>query len=383
MDRRSKPAVFSYSFTASFVNILVIAETLRSDAGAGRYASKILAEYPALGVEPAIMTVHGGSGIPGERARLAPLTSLSAFLKNVYLLRTAARACDILHAFDIWPYGVYAALAVFGTRKKLFLNGVGTYSVAPRTRSLKGYLMRATCRRAQKVYCISDYTAKRIRERASHAKTEVVLLGTTVFPQPSTEFRNAIRAKYHLKGRFPVFLTVGALKHRKGQLDTLRALSLLMGDYPNLVYLMAGSADDRVYVEAVMNYARENGMTEAVRIISGFDDDELAALYTLSDIFCLNSRNDGEHFEGFGLVFLEAAQFGVPGIGSRDSGIESALKDGYSGYLTRQGDARDIAEKARMLLEEETRKRMGEQARKFAARFSWKEAAKRFVSDYA
>src|SRR3569623_55113 len=46
---------------------------------------------------------------------------------------------DLVHALDAWPYGFYGFAAVFGTKKKLFINGIGTYSVAPL------YSLRAGC----------------------------------------------------------------------------------------------------------------------------------------------------------------------------------------------------------------------------------------------
>jgi phosphatidylinositol alpha-1,6-mannosyltransferase len=236
--------------------------------------------------------------------------------------------------------------------------------------------------RARRVYCISEYTAKRIKEQSPRAKTEVVLLGVTAIPHVPDAYLVQVSEKYAIEGHFPVFITVGQIKHRKGQLDTLQALAQLKREFPNLLYIMVGRDDDKVYVDAIKSYAKENDMRDAIRIISGADDTELSALYSLSDVFCLNSNNDGEHFEGFGLVFLEAAQFGLAGIGSRDCGIESALKDGYSGYLTLQGDPHDIAEKMRELLKEGNREKMGGQALEYASRFNWEEAAKRFVSEY-
>ena len=365
--------------TYNCMQVLIITETLRSDSGTGRYSSLILREYPELGVVPTVLTAGTSNATGKKEAELLPLTSWWSFLKNVLLARKRARSFPIVHGFDVWPYGVDAYLSVLGTTKALFLNGVGTYSVAPKYFSLKRILMRRALMRAKKVYCISEYTARRVRESAA-VRTEVVLLGATKMPPISKEYLEDVKKKHVLQNRSPICITVGQIKHRKGQLDTLRALSRLKEIFPNLSYVIVGNDDDEQYVGEIKNFAAKHGMSEQVKILPNVSDEELSALYMLSDVFCLTSNNDQDHFEGFGLVFLEAAQFGVPGVGSRSCGIESALKDGYSGYLAHQGDERDIAQAIQAVLREKNR--LGEQARHFAASFSWRKAAEHFVKGY-
>ena len=45
------------------------------------------------------------------------------------------------------------------------------------------------------------------------------------------------------------------------------------------------------------------------------------------------SRNSGSSYEGFSLVHREANSYGVPSIGSLNSGNEDAIDDGNSGFL--------------------------------------------------
>ena len=81
-------------------------------------------------------------------------------------------------------------------------------------------------------------------------------------------------------------------------------------------------------------------------------------------------------------MILEAAGSGLPAVGSADCGIESVIKNGYSGYLARQGDWADIAEKIKLILEAADKGRMSNQAKEFASRFSWPKAAREFTSEY-
>jgi glycosyltransferase involved in cell wall biosynthesis len=47
--------------------------------------------------------------------------------------------------------------------------------------------------------------------------------------------------------------------------------------------------------------------------------------------------------EGFGIAVLEANALGLPAIGSSDSGIADAIRDGYSGALVLPDDIASIS----------------------------------------
>jgi len=112
-----------------------------------------------------------------------------------------------------------------------------------------------------------------------------------------------------------------------------------------------------------------------------YNDEELAFFYQICDIFLLNSNNDKEHFEGFGGVFLEAAQFGKPAIGSKNCGIESAIRDGVSGYLTTQADHKNIKDK--ILLSIKNKEMLSRGATNFYRDFSWKKTVDQYLGFYS
>jgi glycosyltransferase involved in cell wall biosynthesis len=70
------------------------------------------------------------------------------------------------------------------------------------------------------------------------------------------------------------------------------------------------------------------------------------------------------HNEGMPLCLMEAAACGVPVIAPAVGGIPELVKDGFTGLLTKPGDAQDLANALEMLLkDEELRLRMGAAAR--------------------
>ena len=356
------------------MEILLITKNTANKGGLGRYSSQVFRGLKDQGQKVLVLTEEDG---------LFPLSYLKItdFLKNILHTRKIARNFDIVHALDGWPYGVYGYFAVVGTSKKLFINGVGTYSVAPFESFLKGFLLRRAYKRARGVFCISDYVRERILENVRLKNIKTVFMGANKLPELSEKQKEKYKGKYNLEKNFPIFLTVGAIKERKGQLDTLKSVALLKDRYPNFKYIMMGDDGDKNYIKQIKDFAKKNKLGDNYKIISGVYDDEASSfLYQICDVFLLNSNNDGGHFEGFGLVFLEASQFGKPVIGSSGCGIESALKDGYNGYLTKQKDHKDIKKKILKALE--NRDELGKNSKEFCKNFSWEKTVSEYIKHY-
>lgn len=360
------------------MKILVITGNLNQNSGLGRYSLGVVEELGRVGIEHVVLT-EKSSGYAYEKDLLYPRNSVMGILKNLFLVRKQCKNFDIVHALDCWPFGIYGLSAVLGRDKKLFINGVGTYSI-PTGSLLKKTLMSASYRKAKKIFCISRYTEKRIKESSANISTEVVHLGAPDVRPLSKEEKEKRELKYDVEGG-PILLTVGAIKHRKGQLDALRAVNELIDEYPDIQYIMVGTGSDEEYMRRIKDFVKEKKLENNIRIISdAYTDKDLAYFYELCDVFVLTSNNEGVHFEGFGLVMLEAAQFGKPLIGSADCGIEDTIRQGFNGYLVRQEDHLDIAEKIRKAINEKLE--LGKNSAEFSCEFSWNKTISRYERSY-
>lgn len=367
------------------MKILLLTKNIDNKGGQGRYSRSVVDEFSGRHLNFTVLTEYG-TGHLAERAILRPLgngffkTAIS-FVVNVFRVRQAANDADILHALDGWPYSVYGYFAVFGTKKKLFITGIGTYSVSPLRGGARRFLLSRAYSAAKQILCISDYVRQKILEYLPLNNIKVVFMGTMLLPELRKSEIEDFKVKQGLEKDFPILLTVGDIKKRKGQLDSLRAAWLLRDKYSHWKYIMIGSDDDKNYMEQIRKFVADNQLDEHIKIISNmYDDWKLAAFYQVSDVFLLNSNNDGEHFEGFGLVIIEAAQFGAPTVGSDNCGIESAVWNGHSGYLTRQGDHEDIKDKILLALANRTSLSRG--AADFYRNFSWKKTADKYLEFY-
>lgn len=336
------------------MKVLIITNTLYERSGSGRYSRGVVENLRRAGIEVVVLCEQRPGEITVEWHKLLPLGSPVSFLRNIVMARRLARRVDVVHALDGWPFGVYGYTGILGTSKKFFINGVGTYSVAPLHSLWFGWLVRRAYQAADGIFCISAYVKNQLQQAGISSEIlTVVHLGSDKLPALSPEEEEKYRDELSIDShRFPVILTVGDIKNRKGQLDTLQAVGRLKEKYPLILYIAVGTSNVQ-YVKDMHEYAASHGLSNNIRIVSSIDDKKLAFLYSVCTLVALNSNNNEtrHHFEGFGLVIIEGYQFGKPAVGSRDCGIKDAIEDGKTGLLANQGDPIDIADKIGHMLE--------------------------------
>lgn len=172
-----------------------------------------------------------------------------------------------------------------------------------------------------------------------------------------------------------VVLSVGRLQRRKGHDLMLRALALWDDTDPPVRYVVAGDGPHREALEAEVQ-ALELG--DRVVFLGAIAEDALPGLYAASDVFAMPNRQDGVDFEGFGIVFLEAAASGRVSIGGRSGGVPEAIEDGVTGVLVGGTDPGELAAVVRRLARPEVRTAMGLAGRARVLReFTWEHGARR------
>ena len=359
------------------MKILIITNNLNPDSGWGRYSLGIINELKIRsGIEIFVLSEDAEN----SKQKILSSTSKINILKNLIQIRKLSKGFDIIHSFDCWPYGVYGMFATLFSMRKLFINGVGTYSVIKTIYSVKGLLMYLSYKFADCVFCISNYTKKRILEKANIKNILTVHMGSTLLPDLVNEEIKRYKEEYAIRDEYPIVLTVGAIKERKGQFETLQAISELKKKYSKILYIIVGNSDEVRYVNRINSYVLENNLENNVRILSDIKiDEDLSFFYNICDVFALNSNSDEIHFEGFGLVILEANQFGKSSIGSKESGIEDAIKDGVTGYLTNQKDVEDIKNKIELVLKGNIKV---ENIKNWYNSFAWSKTVDEYVKEY-
>ncbi len=96
--------------------------------------------------------------------------------------------------------------------------------------------------------------------------------------------------------------------------------------------------------------ARNLGVMDRVRFLTGVPDADLPALYNCAEIYLGLSRPAELLIEGFGISLSEASACGIPVVGGMAGGIPDAVRDGETGILVDSTDLHAVVDVVRSLL---------------------------------
>jgi phosphatidylinositol alpha-1,6-mannosyltransferase len=176
-----------------------------------------------------------------------------------------------------------------------------------------------------------------------------------------------------------VCLTVGRLQERKGHDLVIRTLAALGEAASGVKYVIVGDGEERGRLESLV---REMQLESAVVFKGRVPSDDLPRYYAAADIFVHPNRIVGNDFEGFGIVFLEAAACGLPVIAGKSGGVPEAVVDGETGLLVSGTDVEELKSALLKLLSAPHRRRtMGHAGRlRASTEFTWQRAADRVAA---
>ena len=176
-------------------------------------------------------------------------------------------------------------------------------------------------------------------------------------------------------------LSICRLVERKGIANVLRALNSKDLRSADFKYVVAGSGPQ---LSNLRELTAKLGLDDRVDLLGFVDDETKWGLYELADLFVMpNSNLGGEDWEGFGIVFLEAAIMGTPAISGRSGGATEAVVHGETGYTVDPDSQLELEERLFELINNpKRREELGQAAQKRAEQeFQWAETARR-VAEY-
>lgn len=189
--------------------------------------------------------------------------------------------------------------------------------------------------------------------------------------------RAALRQQFALDTVDPALLSVGRLEHNKGYHILIEALARLREHLPpRWRWFLVGEGKER---DALERQAIAAGIAERVVFVGRLSDAELHNLYEEIDLVVHPTL-----YEGSSLVTLEGMIHRRPIVASAAGGIPDKVFAGRNGYLTRPGDAHDLAAKIALALEQRDRWPAwgDESVRIVRETFDWPVVARRTKAEY-
>jgi len=183
------------------------------------------------------------------------------------------------------------------------------------------------------ILCVSKYTANKLIQITGIDSDRCKVIYNTFDDRFTPGNKLAAREKFNIAADETVISTVSRLDSRqrhKGHDRVIPLLRELAETHPSLVYLIAGTGDDRARLEAL---ARDTDSENIVRFLGFVSDEDLPDLYRASDLYVMPS-----HGEGFGIAFVEAMACGTPALGLDQGGAGDALCNGELGRAVIESD---------------------------------------------
>lgn len=225
---------------------------------------------------------------------------------------------------------------------------------------------------ADRVIYINEVT-KRLLIKLGVAEKELVRIWPGVddsfFEKVPEEEAQLVLGGYRITP--PYVLCVARLIERKGIDGLIEAFSQLdqtkFGDYQLIV---VGEGPERGQLEQLIE---KLWMNKSVQLVGEVPTDRLHALYQKADVFALTPRVLRNDFEGFGIVYLEAAAAGLPVIGTKTGGVVEAVAHDQTGLLVEPDSIEKVQRALESLLgNSELREKLGQRGRRRAyAQFRW------------
>jgi glycogen synthase len=373
------------------------------EGGLGRHVRKLSEHLVQAGVEVHVLT-RGGGHLPSEEERHGVIVhrvteppfpkDISAFVRwvdemnhDMYVRGSALvhqHEFTLLHSHDWLVAGAAQWLSraaslpwVTTVHATEFGRHQGWVHAHPQSH-IHG-VERAMVRRADHVIACSRFMQSHIASVFGVPERRVTVIPNGIDPrdlEPTVDDLPALRAQYAQEDQQLVLL-VGRLVYEKGFHLALDALAQVVRRIGNVRFLVAGTGTAEAELK---RQARRLGLTRHGGFLGWVGDDMLHSLYRVAEVVIVPSI-----YEPFGLVALEAMASGCLCVVADTGGLREVVPDG--GAVGLRFPARDSDALGRVLeevlVEDEARAKMVEEARAHVLKFDWAEVARRTAGLFA
>ena len=95
------------------------------------------------------------------------------------------------------------------------------------------------------------------------------------------------------------------------------------------------------------------------------------ALVAKSNIFVMPSVIHKKSVEGFGIAYVEAAQYGLPSLGGKDGGAADAIEHEKTGLICNGNELDEVYSSINLMIENNKFHEYGKAAKENSAKFNW------------
>jgi len=184
------------------------------------------------------------------------------------------------------------------------------------------------------------------------------------------------KAEEILKGKNNRLITVSRFDKRKNHEKVIMAIRNLKEIYPDIIYTCIGYGGEE---ENLKKLVIELKLENHVIFLKDIPNELKNALVVKSNVFIMPSIIYKNSVEGFGIAFIEAAQYGIPSIGGKDGGASDAIKHKETGIICDGNNLDEIYSSIDLILKNNSYKELGKKAKDYATKFEWSNIIKEYA----
>ena len=213
----------------------------------------------------------------------------------------------------------------------------------------------------------SQYT-KNLAIKLGVNENKVIVINPGVDPAEELNKKTLDKVESILKVKNPRLITVSRFDKRKNHEKIVMALRNLKQIYPDIVYICVGYGEEE---ENIKKLVKELDLEAQVMFFKDISNDLKNALVSKSNIFVMPSIIHKKSVEGFGIAYVEAAQYNVPSIGGKDGGAGDAIDHEKTGLICDGNSLDEVYSSINSMLENKKYLEFGKNAREIASKFNW------------
>jgi teichuronic acid biosynthesis glycosyltransferase TuaC len=327
---------------------------------------------------------RGSHVLSVEHPRFYYIPGLFKFLDGLWLFLSALPAgkrlkerfdFDLIDAHFGFPDGVAAILLGYWFKRPVTVTLRGSELEMARYR-LRRLVLSWALRRADRVIAVSSELADLALELGVRAE-RIRVIGNGV---DLTRFRPlerlAARTAVGVPESARLIVSVGHLARVKGFDLILRTLPELLGEYPDLRFVIVGgaAASSGAYPDELATQIDRLGLPECVAITGVVAPDRVALWLSAADVFVLASEREGSPN-----ALREALACGCPVVASNTGDIQQMVPE-HAGLIVQ--DRNSLSEWQRALSAALRRRWDRHAIRSVAEQHSWSDVAGRVMAEW-
>ena len=219
----------------------------------------------------------------------------------------------------------------------------------------------------EKVIANSEFT-KNLAIDCGVNQNKIIVINPGIDPTDELDKKSLDKVESLLKVKIPRLITVSRFDKRKNHEKIVMALRNLKQIYPDIVYICVGYGDEE---ENIKKLVKELDLEAQVMFFKDISNELKNALIAKSNIFVMPSIIHKKSVEGFGIAYVEAAQYGIPSIGGKDGGAADAIQHEKNGLICDGNNLDDIYSSINLMLENKKYLEYGKNARDSVSKFYW------------